>query len=72
MRQTEAERDQSRPYILAGNKLLIEAGGLPLEWPTDNIAHMLGSIVEEGLVIREKQEVQALPPKQLSLLAPMD
>jgi DNA protecting protein DprA len=82
VRQTEAGRDQvghdqpgrdqSRPYILEGNRLLIEAGGVPLEWPTDDLANLLAPIVEEGLVIREKQEVQSLPPKQLSLLGSPD
>jgi DNA processing protein len=54
--------------LLPGNKLLLEKGGLPLHWPTDNVMKLLSPVLRESKLIREKQRVAAPLPDQLALL----
>jgi DNA protecting protein DprA len=55
--------------ILPGNKLLLERGGNPLVWPTENVAHVFSSIVQTSEAVQQKQRDSTQPPSQLSLLA---
>lgn len=55
-------------HLLPGNNLLLERGGHPLSWPTDNIADMLSPVLYESGLIREKQQSSLPVPDQLSLL----
>jgi DNA processing protein len=53
--------------LLPGNKLLLEKGGLPLHWPTDNVLMLLLPMLRESKLIREKQRVASPLPDQLAL-----
>jgi DNA processing protein len=52
-----------------GNKLLLERGGYPLNWPVENLAHMLSPLMQESAAIHTKQRQGSTPPSQFSLLA---
>ncbi len=52
-----------------GNKLLLEKGGHPLDWPVKNIADILFPLVQESTVMHTKHSMDFAPPSQLSLLA---
>jgi DNA processing protein len=54
---------------LPGNKLLLEKGGQPLSWPTEDLSQMLSPLLQESRMLREKQNNLPPPPSQLSLLA---
>lgn len=54
---------------LPGNKLLLEKGGIPLSWPTKNIAPVVLPLLEKSNQILEHQQKASIPPNQLSLLA---
>jgi DNA processing protein len=61
-------RQSNDVTLLPGNKLLLEKGGLPLHWPTDNVIKLLSPMLRESKLIREKQRVIAPLPDQLALL----
>jgi DNA protecting protein DprA len=54
----------------AGNEALIERGGVPLPWPTENIADILSPLLEVSIALQEKQSEKPAPSEQLSLFAP--
>ncbi len=54
---------------LPGNKLLLERGGIPLNWPTKNLASVVLPLLEKSNQILEHQQKASMPPNQLSLLA---
>ncbi len=53
--------------LLAGNDALIERGGHPITWPTENIAHMLAPLLEQGTALQQQQREMSEPSEQLSL-----
>ncbi|MFL5704306.1 MAG: DNA-processing protein DprA [Ktedonobacteraceae bacterium] len=53
-----------------GNEALIERGGVPLPWPTENIADILSPLLEVSSALQEKQSEKPAPSEQLSLFAP--
>src|SRR6266446_6776111 len=63
VRQTES------PPSLPGNKALIERGGHPLPWPTENLAETFAPLLQESAVLRQQQDGLPARPDQLSLLA---
>ncbi len=63
VRQTES------PPSLPGNQALIERGGHPLPWPTEDLATMLSPLLQESVVLRQQQDGLPARPDQLSLLA---
>ncbi len=65
VRQPDAE-------TLPGNKMLLEKGGRPLSWPSEDLAAVLLPVLQEGDVVREKQQSLSAPPDQLSLLVKTD
>lgn len=52
---------------LPGNQALIERGGQPLAWPTEDIAAELRPLVEESAALQQEKQEQAPRPDQLSL-----
>lgn len=54
---------------LPGNKALIELGGHPLPWPTDELADVLSPLLMESDILRQTQSDTSARPDQLSLLA---
>jgi DNA protecting protein DprA len=52
-----------------GNKLLLERGGHPLDWPVKHLADILAPLLPESEVIRAKQSMNCAPSSQHSLLA---
>ncbi|HEY4035637.1 MAG TPA: hypothetical protein VGL94_16895, partial [Ktedonobacteraceae bacterium] len=54
---------------LPGNKLLLEKGGCPLNWPVEDISEILSPLVQESAVMHTKQSMDLAPPSQFSLLA---
>jgi len=52
---------------LAGNDALIERGGHPLSWPTENMAEMFSSLFVESTVLQQKQSETPERSEQLSL-----
>jgi len=54
---------------LPGNRALIERGGQPLAWPTEDIASELRPLVEESATLQREKQEQATSPDQLSLFA---
>ena len=54
---------------LTGNNQLLDRGGLPLIWPTKDLAAVLAPLVKEGQAFNARQSTAPIPPNQLSLLA---
>lgn len=54
---------------LPGNQALIERGGHPLPWPTENLADVLSPLLSESSSLREKQSDLSGRSDQLSLFA---
>lgn len=53
-----------------GNKLLLERGALPLDWPVEDIDAILSPLVQESAVMHTEQSQDLAPlPSQFSLLA---
>jgi len=50
-----------------GNDALIERGGLPLPWPTENMTTMFSILFAESTVLRQKQSEMPERSEQLSL-----
>jgi DNA protecting protein DprA len=50
-----------------GNDALIERGGLPLPWPTENMTTMFSILFAESTVLRQKQSEMSERSEQLSL-----
>ena len=75
-----ALRQKRRLYVrqtetgdaLPGNTLLLEKGGLPLVWPTQDIATTLSPLLEESYQVQEQQHNIAEPLSQLSLLGTLE
>ncbi len=60
-------RDTATSSTLPGNRALIELGGHPLPWPTEQLADVLSPLLQKSAALRqEKDDVPALPD-QLSL-----
>jgi len=55
--------------LLAGNDALINLGGLPLLWPTENIAELSFSLFIESTVLQQKQSEKPGTSEQPSLFA---
>ncbi len=54
---------------LPGNQLLMKMGGIPLSWPTQNLAHELAPLLKTSDENYRFQQAQITPASQLSLLA---
>ncbi|HEY6409982.1 MAG TPA: DNA-processing protein DprA, partial [Ktedonobacteraceae bacterium] len=52
---------------LTGNDALIERGGLPLLWPTENMATMFSTLLTESTELQHKQSEMPERSDQLSL-----
>ena len=63
-------RQTATSQTLAGNEALIERGGQPLPWPTENIAAILSPLLQESAVLQHKQSEMPARSEQLSLFAP--
>ena len=53
----------------SGNKLLLDKGGHPLDWPVKDLDDLLLPLVQKGAVVHTKHRIDSAPPSQLSLLA---
>src|SRR5947199_2229799 len=62
-------RQAASSQSLAGNETLIERGGHPLPWPTENIAGMLSPLLQESAVLQHPQSELPGRSEQLSLFA---
>jgi len=62
-------RDTASSSALPGNKALIELGGHPLPWPTEQLADVLSSILGKNAVLRQVKDDEPARPGQLSLFA---
>src|SRR3989440_8317881 len=63
-------RQTPSSQTLAGNEALIERGGHPLPWPTENIADILSPLLQESAVLQHKQSEIPARSEQLSLFTP--
>src|SRR6266852_5767858 len=62
-------RQAAPSQSLAGNETLIERGGHPLPWPTENIADILSPLLQESAVLQHQQSELPARSEQLSLFA---
>jgi DNA processing protein len=62
-------RDSASSSTLPGNKALIELGGIPLLWPTEQLADVLSPLVQKSVAISQVKDDQSSRPDQLSLFA---
>jgi DNA processing protein len=53
---------------LPGNKLLLDNGGYPLDWPAENLADILSLLMQESEAKQTRQSMDSAP-NQFSLLA---
>jgi predicted Rossmann fold nucleotide-binding protein DprA/Smf involved in DNA uptake len=53
----------------SGNKLLLDKGGHPLNWPVEDLDDILLPLVQKSAAVHTKQSIDSAPPSQLSLLA---
>jgi Predicted Rossmann fold nucleotide-binding protein involved in DNA uptake len=53
----------------SGNKQLLERGGKPLHWPTQNVNDTFAPLLETTQTLYRHQRSNPLPPNQLSLMA---
>jgi DNA processing protein len=58
---------QTDASSLPGNQALIELGGHPLPWPTENLEDVLSPLLSESVSLREKQSDLSGRTDQLSL-----
>jgi DNA processing protein len=54
---------------LPGNKALIELGGYPLPWPTEQLSVILSPLLQKSAALRQVKEDEPSRPDQLSLFA---
>jgi DNA protecting protein DprA len=52
-----------------GNKLLLDKGGHPLDWPVKDLGDLLLPLVQTSAAVHTMQSADSAPPSQLSLLA---
>ena len=62
-------RQAASSQSLAGNETLIERGGHPLPWPTENIADILSPLLQESAALQHQQSELPARSEQLSLFA---
>jgi len=62
-------RQAAPSQSLEGNEALIERGGHPLPWPTENIADILSPLLQESAALQYKQSELPARSEQLSLFA---
>ncbi len=62
-------RQAASSQSLAGNEVLIERGGHPLPWPTENIADILSPLLQESAALQHQQSELPARSEQLSLFA---
>ena len=62
-------RQADAAAALPGNQALIELGGQPLPWPTENLAEVLSPLLQEGSTLHQKQDSIPGRADQLSFLA---
>jgi DNA protecting protein DprA len=59
----------SSSSTLPGNKALIELGGHPLPWPTEQLADVLSPLLQKSAALRQAKDDEPSRPGQLSLFA---
>jgi len=57
----------SSSSTLPGNKALIELGGHPLPWPTEQLADVLTPLIQKSAVLRQEKDDEPSRPDQLTL-----
>ena len=62
-------RDTASSASLPGNKALIEQGGHPLPWPTEQLADVLSPLLQKSAALYEEKTEMPSRPDQLSLFA---
>ena len=62
-------RDTASLSSLPGNQALIELGGHPLPWPTEQLADVLSPLLEESAALHQEKSEMPSRPGQLSLFA---
>jgi len=62
-------RDSASSSALPGNKALIELGGHPLPWPTEQLADVLSPLLQNSAALRQVKDDEPARPDQLSLFA---
>jgi predicted Rossmann fold nucleotide-binding protein DprA/Smf involved in DNA uptake len=62
-------RDTASSASLPGNNALIELGGHPLPWPTEQLAEVLSPLLQESAALRQEKDEMPSRPDQLSLFA---
>src|SRR5712692_3784679 len=62
-------RDTATSSTLPGNKALIELGGHPLPWPTEQLADVLSPLLQKSAALHEEKTDVPSRPDQLSLFA---
>ena len=60
-------RDTASSSTLPGNKALIEQGGHPLPWPTEQLADVLSPLIQKSAALRLEKRDTPSRPDQLSL-----
>ncbi len=60
-------RDTASSSTLPGNKALIEQGGHPLPWPTEQLADVLSPLIQKSAALRQVKDDEPSRPDQLSL-----
>ncbi len=60
-------RDTASSSTLPGNKALIEQGGHPLPWPTEQLADVLSPLIQKSAALRQEKSDTPSRPDQLSL-----
>jgi predicted Rossmann fold nucleotide-binding protein DprA/Smf involved in DNA uptake len=62
-------RETASPASLPGNKALIEQGGHPLPWPTEQLTDVLSPLLQESAALHHEKSEMPAHPGQLSLFA---
>ena len=60
-------RDTASSSTLPGNKALVEQGGHPLPWPTEQLADVLSPLIQKSAALRLEKRDTPSRPDQLSL-----
>src|SRR6266480_2146903 len=60
-------RDTASSSTLPGNKALIELGGHPLPWSTEQLADVLSPLIQKSAALRQEKSDTPSRPDQLSL-----
>ena len=60
---------QGDPSALPGNETLIQQGGLPIKWPSDNFDAIVAPILKKSSSVHQKQQKKPEPVDQQSLFA---